>query len=281
MTPCMVAVAYAEKFGWWLLPCHWRGDRRKQPLIKQGFYAASNDPQQVTAWWTKWPDALVGVATGASRLAVLDVDVKDPKKYGPDSLDAIAYSILHNTPIAHTPSGGWHCYFDPGDLDIPSSTHTLGPGLDVRASTGYVITPAPGSGYTWDPFYNLDTAAPLPAPAWLIPQRPDPTPIARPSPVKPVVGLSPYGDAAIAAACLNVRGAADGQQRNTLLKEAFTIGTLAGAGGIPPAFARAALIDAGCGMPSYDRTYLWTSKEIARVVDGAFDAGLCRPRHQP
>ena len=188
MTPLTAAVAYAEDFGWWLLPCHWRGARRKQPLVKQGFHAASNDPVQITAWWAKSPNALVGVATGASHLAVLDVDVREPNKYGPDSLDALGRSILDNTWIAHTASGGWHCYYDRGDRDIPSTSHALGLGLDVRGSTGYVIAPAPHSGYWWDPHYNPDTIA---LADWLIP----PVPVIAPSPTKPierVTGLSPY-----------------------------------------------------------------------------------------
>lgn len=270
------ALEYLEKFGWWLFPCWERGQQRKHPHVAHGFRAASNDPTQIEAWWTKWPQALIGVATGASRLAVLDVDVKDPRKYGPDSLDDLGHSILDNTWIVHTASGGWHCYYDPGELVIPSTTHTLGPGLDVRASTGYVIAPSPGSGYGWDPHWNPDTCPLALAPAWLIP--PVSEAVAPPKPVKPVAGLSPYADAAIALACQNIRTAADGQQRKNLLKEAFTIGTLAGAGGIPPAFARAALIDAGYGMRSYNPRDPWTAKEIARDVNDAFDAGCNKPR---
>jgi len=272
------ALAYADKFDWWVLPCQWRaGPHRKQPLLEHGFLGASNDPQQIKVWWTRWPAALIGVATEAAVLAVLDVDVKDPRKYGPDSLDELGHSILDVTPIAHTSSGGWHVYYDRGALDIPSSTHRLGPGLDVRGRGGYIIAPSPGSGYWWDPHYNPDTVALAPAPEWLIPPVRKPETIAR-KPIKPVVGLSPYADAAIARACLAIRGAADGQQRVTLLRESFSIGTLAGAGGIPEAFARAALIDAGYGMASFDPRHPWTGKEIARVVDHAFHAGIAHPR---
>ena len=274
------ALDYAEKYGWWVFPCKWQpGPDRKAPLgrlVPEGFKNASNDPRQIAAWWDEVPQALIGVATGASHLAVLDVNVKDPRKYGPDSLEELGHSILDNTWIVHTASGGWHCYYDPSGRDIPSSTHTLGPGLDVRASTGYVIATSPNSGYSWDPHYNPDTVALAPAPAWLIP--PVPAAIAPAKPIKPCDGLSPYADAAIALACQNIRTAEGGQQRKTLLKEAFTIGTLAGAGGIPPAFARAALIDAGYGMPSYNPREPWTAKEIARQVNDAFNAGCGKPR---
>lgn len=284
-SPLATALHYLDQLGWWMFPCRWQDEhvfgelrKRKEPLIAHGFRAASNNPAQIERWWTKWQNALIGLATGASGLAVLDVDVKDPKKYGPDSLDDLGRSILDQTWITHTSSGGWHCYYDALETNIPSTSHTLGPGLDVRANTGYVIAPSPGSEYTWDPV-NYPGAVPLaPAPGWLIPPPPDPKLIVSTKPVTPVTGLDPYADAAIEHACAAIRCAADGQQRTILLKEAFTIGTLAGAGGIPPAFARAALLDAGCGMPSYDPHDLWTAKEIKRVVDGAFDAGISRPR---
>lgn len=278
--PKTAALAYVEKFGWSLFPC-WEvvGERRKKPRITHGFLDASNNPAQIEAWWTTWPEALIGVATGASHLVVLDVDVKDPTKYGPDSLDRLGHSILDNTWIAHSQSGGWHCYYDAGGLDIRSTTGAIGPGLDVRARGGYIIAPSPGSGYTWDPFYNPDnTIALVKAPAWLIPPVPAPETIARAKPIRPVDGLSPYADAAIEFACQAIRHAPDGQQRVTLLKEAFAIGTLAAVGGIAPAFARAALIDAGYGMTNHRPREPWTGKEIARVVNGAFDAGIARPR---
>jgi putative DNA primase/helicase len=260
------------------LPCWEQGKRRKHPRIAHGFHAASNDPALIEAWWTKWPQALIGVATGASGLAVLDVDVKDPKKYGPDSLEDLGRSCLDVTWIAHTASGGWHAYYDALEADIPSTSHTIGPGLDVRASTGYIIAPAPGSGYVWDLRYHPGMVPLAPAPAWLIPPPPKPETITRAKPIKPCVGLSPYADAAIEHACQAIRHAGNGRQREVLRDESFSIGTLAGAGGIPESFARAALIDAGCGMPSYNPKKPWTEKEIRRVVKGAFDAGVARPR---
>jgi Bifunctional DNA primase/polymerase, N-terminal len=143
-TSLATALRYLDRFGWWMFPCQWQGQRRKQPLVEHGFHAASIDPVQIEAWWTRWPLALIGVATGASGLAVLDVDVKDPKKYGPNSLEELGRSILDDTWIAHTSSGGWHCYYDALEADIPSTSHTLGLGIDVRGNTGYVIAPSPG-----------------------------------------------------------------------------------------------------------------------------------------
>ena len=40
------ALAYLD-LGWWLLPCQWSGHFRKAPLVRDGFYHASNDPEQI------------------------------------------------------------------------------------------------------------------------------------------------------------------------------------------------------------------------------------------
>jgi putative DNA primase/helicase len=283
-SPLDTALSYRERFGWWLFPCKWQGEQRKHPLTKHGFRDASNDPEQIRLWWCRWPQALLGVATGASGLAVLDVDVKDPKKFGPDSLADLGRSILDDSWIVHTATPGWQgmrgwqVYYDALEADIPSSESKLGLGLDVRGNTGYVIAPSEGSGYRWDELNNRATVSLAAAPGWLIPPAPKPETIASAKPVRPTDGLGAYAEAAIARACLAIRGAANGQQRVTLLKEAFTIGTLCGAGGLPPAFARAALIDAGSSMPNFDPRKPWSAKEIARVVDGAFKAGVGRPR---
>jgi hypothetical protein len=278
--PLKDALAYLD-FGWWLLPCKWEGDRRKAPLVRDGFYEASNEPEQIRQWWSQWPRALIGVATGPSELAVLDVDVKDPAKYGPDSLAELGHAIPEDTWIAHTPSGGWHYWFCRGLLKIHSTNSLwgIGPGLDIRGNSGYAIAPSAGSGYTWDPHKNPGTLPLRQAPWWL--QRPLPK-LAEPRrpPLYPhhCVGLSPYADGAIARACLAIREAPNGQQRETLVREAFSIGTLAGSGGIPTDFAYRALLDAGSGMVSYDPQHPWTAKEIERVVDGCFAAGVLRPR---
>jgi len=280
-TPLAAALSYVQGFGWHILPCQWRGEHRKQPLLEHGFRDASNDPATIIAWWERWPDALIGVATGASGLAALDIDVKDRRKYGPDSLEALGRSQLDTTWISHTASGGWHVLYaaDPDDgCKIPSTEGTLGAGLDVRGSTGYIIAPSPGSGYSWDPLLNPDTVPLAAAPAWLIAPPPRPATARQPKPVHPCEGLSVYGDAAIELACTAIRAAASGQQRTTLRNESYSIGRLAGAGGIPATFARAALIDAGNGMRNYDARRPWTDKEIRRVVNYSFDAGVARPR---
>jgi len=287
VTPREAAHYYAEQFGWHIFPCIWHGLDRKKPLIKDQHGQASREPAQIDDWWRRWPQALIGVSAGhRSGIVCLDIDIKNPKVNGWDTLEQLGRLPLPDTPMAHTASGGLHVLFAQGELRIRTTGGMLGRtrgedgkwrsgGLDVRSDNNAFIAVAPGSGYTWDPLLNLETVALASAPAWL---NPEPELVAPAKPVRPCDGLSPYADAAIERACIAIRHAPDGQQRETLVRESFAIGTLAGAGCIPVAFARAALIDAGCGMRSYDARDPWTAKGITRVVNGCFTAGLARPR---
>jgi hypothetical protein len=57
--------------------------------------------------------ATIVVATGhLSGVIVLDIDSKTPGPSGRDSLEELGLSSLVDAPIAHTPSGGAHYYFD-------------------------------------------------------------------------------------------------------------------------------------------------------------------------
>ena len=97
-----------------LFPCHSDGGPRvrKTPLTPNGFEDATADPEIVQRWVKRYPTALWGMPTGAvSGLVVLDIDVKRPEANGFDSLEDMGRSILPETPLVHTQSGGVHVYF--------------------------------------------------------------------------------------------------------------------------------------------------------------------------
>lgn len=143
--------------------------RGKIPLTEHGFKDASIDPEIIKAWWKKWPDANVGIATGAvSQLWVLDVDGED----GEASLRAHekVNGALPNTAQIITGGGGRHLYHSwPLQEGIASSIGKLGAGLDVRGNGGYVVAPPSihVSGKKYERSVDSGDQI-LPAPAWLL-----------------------------------------------------------------------------------------------------------------
>jgi AAA domain len=137
----------------------------------------------------------------------------------------------------------------------------------------------PDSGYWWDPHYNLDNAELASLPVWAFPREIEHRP-ASGRPCKPARGLSPYAEAALDGAARRIIAAANGEQEETLNAEAFAIGTLAGAGAVPPDFARRVLIWAARQIPSHDPHRPWLAHDLDAKVERAFSAGMRRPRAQ-
>ena len=275
MTPLDQALAYAAR-GWPVFPCREREPGRKRPYTPRGFHDATTDAAIIEPWWRRWPNALIGLPTGAaSGVVVLDIDVKNPPTNGCDSLEDLGH-VLPATPMVHTPSRGLHVHFANPERELRCSAGLIGPGLDVRGEGGYVILPSPGSGYRWDPIHHSGSVAPAPAPDWLWPVKPSiPTPA---TPLRPVKGLDRYGESAINAACDAIFHAAAGEQEPTLNAECFSIGTLAGAGAVPADLALSALSRAGAAMPSHDPRWPWRPEEIDLKVRRVFAAGQQHPR---
>jgi hypothetical protein len=149
---------------------------KKPPLITNGLLSASKDPEQIRAWWAKWPEANIGMATGAvSGVTVIDVDTKSGKQ-GERSLKALTDTNgpLPEGPQQFTWSGGWQNFYlyEPG---IKNSAGLLGPDLDIRGDGGYVVVPPsvvqegdlPAGRYEWADGAGLD-GLPLPRlPGWV------------------------------------------------------------------------------------------------------------------
>jgi hypothetical protein len=276
------ASMYAERLAWRVFPCQWEGTTRKRPLISGGFRGASTERGQIERWWRRWPLALIGLPTGRpSSVVVLDVDRKGGVN-GFDTLDELGAAILPVTPMAHTASGGLHLYFRAPEREIRNTAGArgrgLGPGLDIRGDGGYVILAVPGSGYRWDPICHLGNTPIAPLPAWAAPRK-----IVAPGLIKDasrprVRGLSPYAEAALDTAVRRIIGADNGEQEATLNGEAFAIGMLAGADGIPPDFARDVLIWAAEQLVSYDPRRPWRARQAQAKAERAFAAGVCSPR---
>lgn len=112
-----------------------RAGEKSPPLIPAWQDHATTDATTVAGWWTKWPQANVGIH--CDGLVVIDVD---PKNGGNESLVELKKEIkLEKTYAVRTPSGGTHIYYRSGDILVRNAVHALGRGIDVRTTAGYVV----------------------------------------------------------------------------------------------------------------------------------------------
>jgi hypothetical protein len=125
-------------------------------LVPHGVKDATCNRARVMAWWTRQPQANIGLATGHA-FDVLDVD-------GPSGARAIrtlaAENGLHSSgPLVRTGGGGWHYYLAPTGLGNASPAGLEH--VDWRGRGGYVVAPpsrhASGHPYQWVPGRDLDT----------------------------------------------------------------------------------------------------------------------------
>ncbi len=120
----------------------------KRPASSHGLNDATTDPTRIELWWSRWPQANIGLRTG---LWCDIIDVDGPQGYRSlDQLrqDGLIPDLLGRT---HTARGGTHLYIRPtGD----GNTAGLRPGVDYRGAGGYVVAPPSrstdtGRSWTW------------------------------------------------------------------------------------------------------------------------------------
>jgi len=106
----------------------------KKPLTSNGYKDASADPNIVHAWWTKHPEALIGVPTG-DRFVVIDVDLQhlDAQQWYDANCSRLPLTRTHVTR-----SGGRHLLFKP-NCGVGCSAGKLGAHVDTRGLGGYII----------------------------------------------------------------------------------------------------------------------------------------------
>ena len=140
----------------------------KHPRTPNGLKDATMDARQIRIWWTKWPAANIGIATG-DGLVVLDVD---PGHDGDSSLADLEelHGPLPATLTVRTGGGGWHHYYQaPGPV---RSRNGWREGVDRKADGGYVV--AEGSLHASGRRYEREPgpAEIAPAPAWFLEDAP-------------------------------------------------------------------------------------------------------------
>jgi hypothetical protein len=245
----------------------------KHPLVRHGLHDATTHAGQLERWWSRWPQANVGLATGVV-FDVLDID-------GPIGLAALgelqqAVGLWLPGPLVATGGGGWHHWFRPtglGNRPPRGLDH-----VDWRGRGGCVLAPPSRhiSGRTYRWVRDLDQA-PLPeVPAVLCARLdPDPPTMARPARTAgPDLAGHPYGRRVLAAELAALGRATPGQRNRTLNRCAFKVYRYVASGIVDDeevtlAFTTVAL---AIGL---------SATETSRTLASARTAGLANPRTVP
>lgn len=264
----------------------------KHPRIKSWTEHASGDEAQVRGWWRRWPDANIGVVTGArSGIVVLDLD-------GPEGIEAAKrmaapHGGLPRTLAVRTGGGGFHCLFRWDDARPLGNRVALVPKVDFRGEGGCVIAALSlhrsGRRYAWVPpegGTEPSVEQILPLPDWLAAavQRAGPSLAKTRRKRRPMPELS--GDdargawlqAVVREGAASLESATAGQRHGELYKAAARLGNYAESLGLDSARVGELLHDAArrCGyFESRDRG------EYDRVVGDAVSAGLEDPLTVP
>ncbi|MEU3272539.1 bifunctional DNA primase/polymerase [Saccharomonospora sp. NPDC006951] len=287
MTPTTTSQVLAEwalcfaAMGWHVFPL---APHSKRPAVKAWEQRATTEAERIGRCWQAGAFN-IGIATGPSRLLVLDLDTAKDGATDPDGTVGIARVAeergvpLPETYTVATPSGGRHLYFAlPAGVELRNTAGQLAPHVDTRAGGGYVV--APGSVLPEGGYELVDDRDPVELPAWLLQalcQRPA-TDVAVRS-VRAVTEPGRYAAAALRGECDAVAGAPRGQHNAVLSRSAYRVGQLVGAGLCEHTHARTELLHAAQALIGADCSC--TPAEVARVVDAALSKGSTQPRHIP
>jgi hypothetical protein len=160
------ALRYALDLGRPVLPLV---PRDKRPIVARGLRAATTHEETVRAWWTRTPDANIGLLCGFGLLC-LDVD-------GPAGAKSLRQLVKEHGPLPETVESitprGRHISFGYDETTkIRPSAGRLGEGLDVRADGSYVVAPPSvhpsGRRYRWRRGHEPGEHVLADAPAWLL-----------------------------------------------------------------------------------------------------------------
>lgn len=183
MTPLLDAALQYALYGWPVFPVHTPIDGGcscgnptctqpgKHPRTEHGLNDATLDPDQIRSWWTRWPDANIGLRTGIA-FDVLDVDSDEAARalaVCADIANEDPDTVWVGGPMAWT-GRGHHTYYAITGSGNAAALFGI-KGVDWRGAGGYVIAPPSlhhtGVHYRWadtnPPHYELE-----PAPIFLV-----------------------------------------------------------------------------------------------------------------
>jgi hypothetical protein len=254
------------------------GQPGKHPLgslVPHGLKEATTNRARVLAWWTRHPQANIGLATGY-RFDVLDVD-------GPAGERAIgqlaaAHGLASSGPLVRTGGGGWHFYLAPtglGNAQPRGLAH-----VDWRGRGGYVVAPpsrhASGYPYQWLAGRELDTP-PGPVPSVLL-ERLQPRQLQRPTgpdqlPTAADGSGDRYARAALAQELARVAAAPVGQRNRQLWESTRNLYNLVATGALNQRQVHQGLLAAAerCGLLAEE------PRQTRRTMASGRQVGLAHP----
>jgi hypothetical protein len=231
---------------------HWRAD-------------ATTDHAVITDWWTRRPDANIGLATGV-RFDVLDID-------GPLGVAAMlrlagGRQIASGGPLVRTGSGGWHYWMRPTGLGNPDPRDL--DHVDWRGRGGYVVAPpslhAHGTRYHFvrGPEHPLPKVPPV-LRARLEPARRPPAQGATAPASAAEVGHA-YAIAALAGECAQLEGTPPGRRNQRLYEASLRLYSLVAGGSLDQDVVEVRLLAAAmvCGLG--DREIRATLQSAAKIA---------------
>jgi Bifunctional DNA primase/polymerase, N-terminal len=254
------------------------GQPAKHPLgslVPHGVKDATCNRARVLAWWSRHPQANIGLATGHC-FDVLDVD-------GPEGAQAVralaaTHGLRSSGPLVRTGGGGWHFYLAPTGLGNvrPAGLECV----DWRGRGGYVVAPprrhASGHPYQWVTGRDLSTP-PSPVPVMLL-DRLQPRQLQRPTGFVQVraAGDGPnerYARAALAQELARVATAPIGQRNRQLWESTRNLYNLVATGALNQREVDEGLLEAAdrCGLLAEE------PRQTRRTLAYGRQVGLAHP----
>lgn len=159
------AAAWYAHRGWTIFPLR---PHTKEPFAGIGVYSATSDPEQVGAWWQRWPDANIGLHCGGCGVLGLDMDMYKDSFAGDELLTRQDEETITNL----TGGGGVHLLYALAKGEKYSNQRgNLPPGIDIKSWGGYLVLPPSihpsGTPYQWETGYGPHEMELLPLPAKL------------------------------------------------------------------------------------------------------------------
>lgn len=136
------AYEYLVIDGYSIIPC----GLDKRPLLASWKEYQTRKPteEELHAWWTKYPNANIGIVTGKiSGITVVDIDTY--KK------DHTPIDYFPETRTVRTGNGGYHLIYDYQEgLTISANAYPDMPGVDIRSDGGFIVAAGSKTSYEKD-----------------------------------------------------------------------------------------------------------------------------------